>query len=506
MKSLIHALLGPRPEIRGERARRLGYAAAIALLFLFAAHAFGWFNLSYSGDAMMIDPTRGRTGQISDGQFLLPIYWAIRGNLSAPLLVGLLSCLYLCLSTALIVETLGLTDRREIALTAGLLCSGASVTAINAAQLHVADAYFLALLLAVAGTALCRRARLGFLPASLLFAAAAALEPGMVMAGAALGVLAALLDTLDGRRIRGKLGILSLAMALAMHVTGYALLTRRSGLDWEAAIQPPLGMGDGALPGALLRAYAYPIAKAALPQTAHPTVCAAIMVALLLGGLLALGVLLGRAGGKSRAHAVGLFLLLPLAMNLPVFAAQRPEATSEMLAFVFLPVAAVALLGRAFRRAGVYRAVAAGCAALFVSAVVFSNQVYLKKTLELQATLSVMTRVIDRMERTEGYEVGVTPVALLGSLEDSILAVSKQGFEHLESFDAAQNRYAPVTTEDYTWYLWDIMGYPCSLVSYYESGQLAGREDVRAMPAFPAQGCCRMIDGVMVVRLSEKMD
>lgn len=154
VKSLMNSLLGPRPEIRGERARRLGYTAAIALLFLFAAHAFGWFNLSYSGDAMMIDPTRGRAEQISEGQFLLPAYWAIRGNLSAPLLVGLLSSLYLCLSTVLIVETLSLTDRCEIALIAGLLCSGASVTAINAAQLHVADAYFLAFLLAVAGTAL----------------------------------------------------------------------------------------------------------------------------------------------------------------------------------------------------------------------------------------------------------------------------------------------------------------------------------------------------------------
>lgn len=498
-------LFGPRPERDGETARRLGFAAACALLFLFAAHAFGWFNLSYSGDAMMIDPTKGRDAQMGGGQYLLPLYWAVRGNLSAPLLVGLLVCLYLSLSTALITRMLGMTNRCEIALAAGLLCCNASVTAINASQLHVADAYFLALLLCVSGVALCRRARLGFLPAALLFAAAAALEPGMAGAGAGLLALAGLLDALNGRRVQGCLGALSLLLALALHAAGYALFTRRYGLDWEAALRAPMGFGDGALPLAFLRAYVYPIARAALPQTAHPALCAAAAIVLLAGGLAALCALLLRAPGKRRAQAAALALLLPLAVNLPVFAAARPEETSEMFAFVLLPVAAVTLIFRAFRCTGIRRALAALCAALLTSAVVFSNQVYLKKNLEMQATLSVMTRVIDRMERTEGYEVGTTPVALLGSLEDSILAVSKQGFEHLERFDAARNRYAPVTAEDYTWYLWDILGYPCNLVSYFESEQMALREDVRAMPAFPAQGCCGMVDGVLVVKLSEEL-
>ncbi|MDO5378237.1 MAG: hypothetical protein Q4G52_07880 [Clostridia bacterium] len=507
MKFLLNALLGPRPEVRGEERRRLAYTAACALLFLFAAHAFGWFNLSYSGEAMMIDPTKGRTAQMGGGQFLLPLYWALRGNLSAPLLVGLLSCLYLCLCTALIVETLGVRSRCEIALIAGFLCSGASVTAINASQLHVADAYFLALLLAVAGAALCRRAKLGFLPASLLFAASAALEPSMVCAGATLLVLAGLFDALEGRPVGGRTGLLALAFGLALHVAGYALLMRRYGMDWEAAIAPPLGMGDGALPGALMRAYGYPIVRAVRQQTAHPALCTALAAALFALGLAALGAALARLPAKARFKAAVLTLLLPVAVNLPVFTAQRAGETREMFAFVFLPIGAMLLCRRATAcRAAAKRAVAAACAALFASAVIFSNQVYLKKTLELQATLSAMTRVIDRMEHTDGYEVGVTPVAMLGSLEDSVLAVSKQGFEHLEAFDAARNRYAPVTIEDYTWYLWEVLGYPCSLVSYYQSGQLALREDVQAMPAFPAQGCCQMIDGIMVVRLSEKMD
>lgn len=536
MKSLMHALFGPWPERNESRARRLAYAALCALLVLFAAHAFGWFNLSYSGDAMMIDPTKGRMQQLGEGRVLLPLYWAVRGNLSAPLLVGLLSCLYLSLSVMIIVETLGVTGRCEIALIAGFLCSGAPVTAINASQLHMADASFLALLLSLSGAALCRRAKWGLWGASLLFAAASALDASMVSAGAALLVLAGLFDALDGRHIRGGQGAPALALGLALHGALYALALRHYGLDGEAALQMPLGFSGGPLPAALARAYAYPIVYAAAMQTAHPALCTAIAAALLAFGALALGAALRRLPGCGRWGAILAALLLPLAVNLPALAAGRTGETRETLPFVFLLIGAALLLRRelaaraakdlaaagrttaaghttaasrataAGRATAASRAVAALCAAVFVSAGIFSNQVALKKTLELQATLSVMTRVIDRMEHTQGYEVGATPVALLGSLEDSVLAVTKRGFEQVERFDAAGNRYAPVTLEDYTWYLWEILGYPCNLVSYYENGQFAKRQDVQAMPSFPAQGCCQMIDGVLVVRLSEQID
>ena len=52
------------------------------------------------------------------------------------------------------------------------------------------------------------------------------------------------------------------------------------------------------------------------------------------------------------------------------------------------------------------------------------------------------------------------------------------------------------------WYTWEVLGYPFSLVDAYTLGQLEQRDDVQAMPAFPAQDCCQMIDGTLVVKLS----
>ena len=47
------------------------------------------------------------------------------------------------------------------------------------------------------------------------------------------------------------------------------------------------------------------------------------------------------------------------------------------------------------------------------------------------------------------------------------------------------------------------MGYPLALVSEEETETLAESEAVQAMPVFPNKGYCQLVDGVMVIRLSE---
>jgi len=137
--------------------------------------------------------------------------------------------------------------------------------------------------------------------------------------------------------------------------------------------------------------------------------------------------------------------------------------------------------------------------------VVFANQMYIRRDLEFQSTLSLMTRAIDRAENTEGYEPGVTPVAIVGTMYDSPLAMTRPGFEHLtpQSDLFNDNLYAISSESFYPWYFWQILGYPFNLVSEFERGQIAASDAVRQMPAFPARGCCRMMDGTLVLKLGE---
>ena len=109
---------------------------------------------------------------------------------------------------------------------------------------------------------------------------------------------------------------------------------------------------------------------------------------------------------------------------------------------------------------------------LALGGIVFSNQVYLKKNLEFESTLSIMSRVIARAEAVEGYQPGSTPVAIIGTPEHSILSVQRKGFEHLSALDAANANYAIANDTDMIWYIWEVMGYPFNFVSTYELEQI----------------------------------
>ena len=484
--------------------RTVLWAAGLALLCLALGHAFGYMNLIYSGSGVMVDAAQGRVSQVTAGCWAQPFYFAVRGGISAPMLVGLLSGVYLAAAAAVIALSLGITRPLTLALLAGALCLNPAVTAINASQLNVADACFLALALCLLAAALAARGHRLILPAAVCWGVGAALEQSMVAAGVSLLLLLSLRALLSGRRMGEALsllvrGLLALAAGMALYLLGWLVMARRVGADWNLALHLPLGAQEGGLLGAYLE----PLRRYLNPCTAYRALGGVLCALLLSGSFVLLALAAGRLARRERGLALGLALLLPLAVNLPVLSGENPVGTGGTFAYAFLAVACLLVFDATSAQVRALRiAYGAGMGVLLLSAVIFSNQVYLKKNLEQQSTLSIMTRVIDRMERTEGYVPGATPVVLLGSLEDSPLAMTRDGFEHLEDFDAAESRFSADGVEENTWYMWEIMGYPCNLVSYYEAEMIAESEEGQAMPVFPAQGSCRMLDGVMVVKLS----
>lgn len=488
---MISALWAVRPS--NDVLKR---AAMYSLILFFAAHAFCFFNLTYSGDAVMLTVSRGSASQFSGGQYLQPFYWMLRGGISAPLWVGLLSAVYLTLAAAAVARLLDIRSLLGLFSLCGVLIANPAVTSICAASLHTADAAFLALFLSCVCALLSLRTAWGFLPGACLLAAALAMDPFALSCAAALMLTAFIRDLLceeNGRSLLCRAGkaLCALAGGLLIYLAGYMVLARLKGFDASAAWHA----------GSLLAAPGMLFA----PLTAYPHLNAVLRIALIA---LAFAFLLPRVRQLPLLRTVLLaasVCALPFASNLPVFSAQAPGQTS--LAYPLLDLLPVALIfaGNAMFSCARRLRQAAACAfgVLFLGVIVFSNQVYLKKNLEFESTVSVMTRVIDRAEQTEGYQPGATPVAIVGTLEDSVLSVPRIGFEHLEALDAASGHYAPQSSEDNLWYVWSVLGYPFNFIDQYQQEQLSARAEVISMPAFPAEGCCAMIDGILVIKLSD---
>lgn len=156
-------------------------------------------------------------------------------------------------------------------------------------------------------------------------------------------------------------------------------------------------------------------------------------------------------------------------------------------------------------------------AIIILNNVVVANQMYLYTQLRFESTLSTMTRIIDRIEETEGYIPGETPVIIIGTIAygDQDVNELRQGFEHLYTA-TGQNYLAGTTyTRMYEWYFEYILGYNINIIpsstyslvpdDYYDIyDSYAQDEYVMEMPNFPYADSVQMVNGVVIVKLSNK--
>ncbi len=474
------------------------YAAAFSLLFMFAAHAFCFFNLTYSSGSVMLSVSSGRGAQIAGGTVLQPLYFLLRGSISSPLLVGMLSTLYLMLTNMVLVRLLNLRRPLPILALCGAMTANAAVTSICAGALNTSDAVFLAMLLAALAAACCLRMPLGALVGAVPLTAALGLDPTAASFFAALTFIVLLGDLMTAQSPKAFLrGLGALLLTLVLGTVLYALcdllMLHRSGLDQQAALQTA---GTG-----LVGIWLVPIRALLAPLTAYASLSVVLHALLALLAALAFAASVRSLGASCAILAVLGALALPLVCNLPIFSAYAvPQIT---MAYCLLDVFLITLLARlAPDKVRTQKLAAGAFGVVFLGSIVFSNQVYLKKNLEFESTLSLMSRVIQRIEETEGYHPGYTPVAVIGTPEDSLFSVERKGFEHLSALDASSGNYAVSTDEDMIWYIWDVLGYPLNFVSSFELEQLKDNEAVRALPAFPDEDCCTFIGETLVIRLS----
>ena len=120
-----------------------------------------------------------------------------------------------------------------------------------------------------------------------------------------------------------------------------------------------------------------------------------------------------------------------------------------------------------------------------------------------------MTRMVDRMEQTPGYKIGETPVLILGHLDQNPCAQPLVKFWMLND-DLLKLKGLSITyPETYRYYFAYILNYPVQFVLREEMTEYLEKLDpeaVQNMPVFPEQGGVALIDGVLVVRLSENID
>lgn len=523
---------------RIDGTERVKVVAAVTIVCAILANLYCWTNSLFSHDSLLI-VQHEVAHNASIGRPFQEIYVWFRGAIVAPLLVGSLGTLFIAVSNITIVSLLSISSRGLVAASCSFLTVNATVTLINATYISWFDIMmFSCALSCMAVWLICKTGR-GFLPAALLICLSMGLYQSYFQVCVLLGLAFCIREIVDGDARRVLVvcvkGLVSLVLGATLYVVAVLLARDLAGVEGSMGYNSIFSAfsfygGGTSILQALFQTWLDPFLYLAFPET-H----AVRLIGLIDLLLLALGAicLLGICGTKciglfQRMFLVIVLLLMPLAagcINLAAFGGVHSMMIYSY--FVFYPVVfsifelfhefCLTANCSSFCNENLWRdgvtVVAIFAIAVTLSNIIYANQIYLRKDLEYQATLSAITRLEERLEETNGYRPGETPVAFVGTFSDNpILNNVRDGFppntdqrpstksgeysKYAVGLNSSVSLYGSSYIEKYFKY---VLGCPILLGNVPNTETPTGA----VVPeCFPLEGSIREIDGTIVVRLS----
>lgn len=502
---------------------RLKQAFFYTLIFSLAAHAYLYFSLAPSHDSMnmLISGPDYTREQLLVGRFAEPLYRFFRGDYPVPWLTGMLSMIFLAASVFLVTGLLDIRDRLSVALLCGLFAASPTVTATNATYNYCTDVYAMALLLACAGVWLWQtRPGWGFLAAIPLFALSMGLYQSYIDAAIGLALILLMKAAIEGedfsrlwrRAVRYAISLLGGAVLYFLVMKLSLLLARIDMTDTRDDVQVLLSGGAGALlkllPQAWAQIFGYFLGGRSYNSPLFRLASGAL--ALAAAWLWLDTIIRRRIRGGALAVLLLSALLLPLGLDFIYLLALGN--VHDLMSFPFLLAYAVFLLPLRWEQRAEQKpprlrrfcgaAVVCLCAFTVLYDVVLANDAYYYKQIVSEASNQYAFSIVERIESSEDYEPGVTPVAFVGQLHTSYMARSTDDFPRFRHMTGMWNSTAINLPRVFASYCRNVLGHPANVIQdEAELDRIAQLPGVGLLAVFPKEGCCGMVDGIMVIRL-----
>jgi hypothetical protein len=463
----------------------------------------------------------------ASGRWFLAAVLKLDGDFSTPWLIGILSLIMLSLSCCFVVSVLGIRSPLGCVLTAGVMVTFPSVTA-TICYMFSADAYFFSLALSCFAAYSAVSFRYGFIPAI------AAIVLSMSIYQSYFGVTAFLLlgfmifGILDGRfsvkdiwRLGIKFFLLLLGSMLAYLLT-VKLSTRQTELVDYMGISNMGTLSSARLPELIKNAYfAYKDFFITNTDSVHPTI---FKYAFLLCGVFstASGIVIMRwkkRGAGSWIFIILLTILYPLAGNLiHIMVQDSPIHTLMIYGMTCIPLFFLALMSRCTEVSeseeceekpwGRYICGISGWVIALTIALscygytILSNGIYLKMEISYEQAYSYSTRLMSAVESAEGYDKN-TPIIILGEALEDIDYEPSPELNRL-NLTGDLNMKDILNSYSYNYFLRYFIG--STNIVYLSDSEYAAKyeekDEVKYMPEYPAQGSIRLIDDMLIVKLS----
>lgn len=480
------------------------------------AHAYGLLNLTISHDSLneFFASSGDILHRVKLGRFMVPVYQFIfHGRVSLPWLNGLLSLCWLSISVWLITYIFSISDKIQIILIAGIFTVNITVTALTATYIHDLDADMFAVMLSVYMVFLWYKGGKKSWIGIPLLVMVLGFYQSILSVAITLIMICSILSLLQGENaskvvLKGlqAIGIIFiagviylLAVKISCLITGAELSTDYNGLT--NLFEPKGGVWQY-FKLILITYYEWLMVFSRSSRSIYETFILHILLAIPVIASVIHAIGRKKLPISSRILVLILGALLPLGMNISCVA-DGGMVHDLMLYAVWLIYLLAILMTEWYATSSpkskkfpklCYVAVCAVLFLILITDVQTANSAYVKKDLERQATLSVMSTVNAEMNMADDYVAGKTKVAFVGTPPTGINKI----FPNLTHITGLGSK-APITyVETYNSYFQFILQTPL----------LQSKEDVPKsftdnMKAFPEQGYIQWYDDVLVVKLSD---
>lgn len=504
------------------------YCCISTFIWGMVAHAYVFFNNCLSHDwlnAFYATETE-ELWKVELGRFMVPIYrYIIRDSIALPWLIGLIAMFFLSMAIYIIIRLFDVKSKVVIALVSGIMVTNITVTAQCATYLYELDFNMLSLVLALLGVYIWHNydKTLGYLLCILCFVASMGIYQSYISAAVILMLFLLIMMLIKEIHIKqvvkkGIYGVTTLGISCICYYVTSKLACQICGVELQSRTDV-LNLDNTSIVTELIKlfvgTYKHFIEYIQHDVYDHWFVIAIILYILVTSIYISFMIIKGLAY-KHIAYIpmyIILVLLMPFGADAIFFLVQGGTVHDLMTYSIWL-LATFFVIGvykiakcEKYKIKGIKIIKVLGIVLLCMflwQNIIISNTAYLKKNMEYEATLSVMTRVVEEMEETDGYIYGETPVAFIGKI-DCIEQVD--GFEKISAItglrakDAISQDTSTYFYNAYKAYFDYVLQYKLNFCRDYEHEQLKTFEIVKSMPTFPSEGSIGFVDNILVVKM-----
>lgn len=459
---------------------------------------------------------------ITSGRWFLTVACGISSYYTLPWLIGLLSLLYLGLTSAALTEFLEVKKTSVILLISGLLVTFPSV-ASTFAYVFTMDGYMMALLLAVLSVVLTKKYKKGFLAGALCLACSMGIYQAYLPFAVLLCIYGILMIAMETGEVKEKIrrSLRYLYMGVLGVISYYVILQVLLKLQGKelASYQGISGMGSVEKTGLLEIIKKMYVDFAAFTVSGNVLMNntfsgGAVILLAVLTGIVLLGLILRRKLWKS----IWLYLLLGmLAVGLPVatnlILLISPDVTYHALMryqWVMYPILMVAFVSRYGRTAGNGQPAWQEWALLLAAGVlvwnfaVTDNIAYSNLQKRYEKTYAYCVRLLDRIEQTEGYYQGI-PIAMIGVVGDESYPLTDITGDVTSGLIGMNGDVLTYRGDNYKLFIEHYLGATLNILPAGEiTAVMYESEAYREMGSFPAADSIRIIDGIMYIKTENR--